>query len=78
MQWLPAYGGSVLALRDQAGRIVATLSGPHPAGWALTIPPATSCTMFPTIEEAQAVGSARQLARGDVAGVNLYSDSSVR
>jgi len=37
MQWLPAYGGSVLALRDHAGRIVATVDGPHPAGFLLTM-----------------------------------------
>lgn len=37
MTWQPAYGGAVLALRDHAGRIVATTDGPHPAGFVLTV-----------------------------------------
>ena len=58
MSWQPAYGGAVLALRDDAGRIVVTIDGPHPSGWALTIPPSSHCAMFVDVEEAKRVGEA--------------------
>lgn len=37
MTWQPAYGGAVLALRDHTRRIVATIDGPHPAGYVFRI-----------------------------------------
>lgn len=57
MSWQPAYGGAVLALRDHAGRIVATIDGPHPAGYLLTVfTPERSTSLHRTLEAAQDVG----------------------
>ena len=55
MDWLPHFGGSVLALVDR-GRVVATITGPHPAGWALTIEATRATTMHRSIEDARAAG----------------------
>lgn len=61
MQWQPAYGGSVLALHDQAGRIVATVDGPHPHGFMLTmLTPERATSLHPTLAEAQRVGERLQ------------------
>lgn len=57
MSWQPAYGGAVLALRDHAGRIVATIDGPHPAGYVLTtFMPERVTSVHGTLEVAQGVG----------------------
>lgn len=56
MTWQPAYGGAVLALRDHAGRIVATIDGPHPAGYVLTVlAPARATSLHRTLAEALAL-----------------------
>lgn len=53
MSWQPAYGGAVLALRDRAGRIDATIDGPHPAGYLLTVfTPARSTSLHGTLADA--------------------------
>lgn len=58
MSWHPAYGGAVLALRDSAGRIVATIDGPHPAGYLLTVfTPERRTSLHRTLEAAQDVGN---------------------
>lgn len=57
MSWQPAYGGAVLALRDHAGRIVATVDGPHPAGFLLTMfTPERATSLHCTLEAAKDVG----------------------
>lgn len=57
MSWQSAYGGAVLALRDPAGRIVATVDGPHPAGYLLTVfKPERVTSLHRTLEAAQDVG----------------------
>jgi hypothetical protein len=58
MDWLPHFGGSVLALVD-GGRVVATISGPHPAGWALTDEATRATTMHRSIDAARAAGEAQ-------------------
>lgn len=61
MDWLPHFGGSVLALVDR-GRAVATITGPHPAGWALTIEATRATTMHGSIVTARAAGEAQTAA----------------
>jgi len=61
MAWHPAYGGAVLALRDRSGGIVATIDGPHPAGYLLTVfTPERSTSLHPTLADAQRVGERLQ------------------
>jgi len=61
MSWQPAYGGAVLALRDHAGRIVATIDGPHPAGYLLTVfTPERVTSLHGTLEAAKAQGLLRR------------------
>lgn len=55
MDWLPHFGGSVLALVDR-GCVIATITGPHPAGWALTIEATRATTMHQSIADARAAG----------------------
>lgn len=61
MSWHSAYGGAVLALRDHAGRIVATIDGPHPAGYLLTVfAPERITSLHRTLADAQRVGERLQ------------------
>jgi len=63
MPWQPTYGGAVLALRDHAGRIVATIDGPHPAGFLLTVfLPERATSLHASLAEAQRVGERLQAA----------------
>lgn len=63
MSWQPAYGNAVLALRDGAGHIVATVDGPHPAGYLLTtFKPERRTSLHHTLEAAQRVGERLQAA----------------
>jgi hypothetical protein len=55
MDWLPHFGGSVLALVNR-GRVIATISGPHPAGWALTVEATRATTMHRSIVVARTAG----------------------
>lgn len=58
MTWQPAYGSAVLALRDHAGRIVATIDGPHPAGYVLTaLAPERVTSLHRTLDAARAMDS---------------------
>jgi len=57
MSWQPAYGNAVLALRDPAGRIIATIDGPHPAGYLLTtFLPERRTSLHGSLEAARDVG----------------------
>lgn len=64
MDWLPHFGGSVLAIVDR-GRVVATITGPHPAGWALTIEATRATTMHGSAVAARTAGEAQTAALAD-------------
>lgn len=63
MEWRTRPGTTLLEL-VHAEQVLARVDGPHPGGWAVTLPPATNCTMFGTVDAAKRAAEA-ELATHD-------------
>lgn len=57
MEWRTRPGTMLLEL-VHAAQVLARIDGPHPGGFALTVPPRTSCVMFGSVDAAKRAAEA--------------------
>lgn len=63
MEWRTRPGTMLLEL-VHAGQVLARIDGPHPGGFALTLPPGASCVMFGSVDAAKRAAEVAVADRG--------------